>query len=548
MKIIIPMSGMGQRFVDAGYRDPKPLIEIGGMPIIEHVVKLFPGERDFIFICNSKHLRETNMRSVLSRIAPGGRIVEIPPHKKGPVYAVSLVYDLIDDGEEAVVNYCDFGKYWDYADFLQHTRGRGADGAIAAYRGFHPHMLGTTNYAFMRDRRQWMLEIQEKKPFTENRMGEFASDGTYYFRSGAILKKYFEQLMDDDINLNGEYYVSMVYNLLARDGLNVSIYKIQHMLQWGTPQDVKEFMAWSGYFEHCIRQRPAVPVEPGSVMVIPMAGRGSRFANEGYRIPKPLIEVSGKPMVIQAAASLPPAEHSRFICLAEHLDGFPIADEIRRAYPDARIVPLDRVTEGQACTVEIGIEDCDPESPLVIGASDNGMLWDVARYQSLIADPSVDGIIFTFRHHASAAANPHMYGWVRTDSGGAVSGVSVKKAISDDPCRDHAVVGAFYFRRARYFREGLARLYRDNIRVNNEFYVDSVMDMLPAMGYRIMAFEVDDYLCWGTPDDLRTFEYWQGFFHKCDWHPYRLELDSGMNPDRVAELDARYRAFTQEYE
>ena len=122
MHIIIPMSGIGNRFIEAGYKEPKPLVVIDGKPIIEHVCDLFPNEDKFTFICNSKHLLETNMREVLKSIKPNANIVEIPNHKKGPVYAVSLVEDLIDDDEEVIVNYCDFGTYWDYEDFLKHTR------------------------------------------------------------------------------------------------------------------------------------------------------------------------------------------------------------------------------------------------------------------------------------------------------------------------------------------------------------------------------------------------------------------------------------------
>ena len=61
------------------------------------------------------------------------------------------IKDLINDNDEVIVNYCDFGTYWDYEDFLKHTRNRNADGAIPSYKGFHPHMLGKINYAFMRD-------------------------------------------------------------------------------------------------------------------------------------------------------------------------------------------------------------------------------------------------------------------------------------------------------------------------------------------------------------------------------------------------------------
>jgi len=54
MQIVIPMSGFGERFRRAGYAVPKPLIEIDGKPIVAHVINMFPGESDFIFICNQE--------------------------------------------------------------------------------------------------------------------------------------------------------------------------------------------------------------------------------------------------------------------------------------------------------------------------------------------------------------------------------------------------------------------------------------------------------------------------------------------------------------
>jgi len=187
LKIVIPMSGVGQRFRDAGYKDPKPLIQVDGKPIIEHVVAMFPGEADFTFVCSRDHLESTGLRAVLTRIAPAGRIVAIEPHKLGPVHAVLQAADTLPDDEPVVVNYCDFAVDWDWPAIKAAMAANGCDGAVPAYRGFHPHMLGDTHYAFMRDDHGWMLEIQEKKPFTANRMDEYASTGTYCFRRGALL-------------------------------------------------------------------------------------------------------------------------------------------------------------------------------------------------------------------------------------------------------------------------------------------------------------------------------------------------------------------------
>ena len=79
-------------------------------------------------------------------------------------------------------------------------------------------------------------------------MNEYASNGTYYFKSGKILKKYFQELIDKDISTNGEYYCSMVYNLMKEDNLNIRVFEIEKMLQWGTPKDLEEYLIWSDYF------------------------------------------------------------------------------------------------------------------------------------------------------------------------------------------------------------------------------------------------------------------------------------------------------------
>lgn len=546
MHIIIPMSGLGQRFIDAGFEDPKPLIMVDGKPIIEHVCNLFPGEDKFTFICNSKHLAETNMRHVLKNIKPNANIVEIPNHKKGPVFAVSQIENLIED-EEVIVNYCDFGTYWNYSDFLKHTRDRNADGAIPSYKGFHPHMLGTTNYAFIREKKQWMLEIKEKEPFTNNRMNEFASNGTYYFKKGSYVKKYFSELIDRDINLDGEYYVSLVYNLLVNDGLKVSIYNVQHMLQWGTPEDVDEYSTWSNYFKNAITNETKKKSHDNSITLIPLAGRGSRFSEVGYKDPKPLIEVSGKPMLIQAAQSLPQTENHIFVTLKEHIKNYPLKEAINVSYPKAKIVSIDEVTEGQAITCSMGLSNSETDSSLLIAATDNGMIYDHDKYEELVENKNVDAIVFTFKNHISSKNNPQMYGWVSVDNNNNASGVSVKTPISENPYEDHAIVGTFWFRKVEYFNNALQSLKDKNIRVNGEYYVDSLLDELIKSNFNVKVFEVDNYVCWGTPNDYETFNYWQSFFDKTSWHPYSLDLDKSVDKDSIKSLRAKFQDFSQQF-
>ncbi len=533
VQVIIPMSGMGQRFIDAGYLVPKPLIMVDNKTVIEHVINLFPGDNDFIFICNDLHLRQTNMKPILNKICPIGKIYEVPVEgRQGPVHATSLIFNEISNTDETIVSYCDYGTMWDYDMFLKDTRARNADGAIACYRGFHPHMLGTDNYAFLKETEtgsRWMSAIQEKKPFTDNRMEEYASNGTYYFKTGEIMKKYFNKLMELELKVKNEYYVSVVYNLLIEDNLTVSIFEIEHMLQWGTPYDLEVYKNWSNYFSNIIKKQPEFVDNLGITTVLPMAGRGSRFSEKGYAVPKPLLKVNNLPMVVQAIKCLPQSQDNIFICLDEHLNKYQLKDNLEYSFPKSKIFGIDGVTEGQACTTEIGIlkAKLNLEKPILITACDNGVYYDVKKYQSLVNDKTNDVIVWSFRNEPTSKNNPNMYAWMETDKNDFVKNVSCKKFVKGihDVKNSHVIIGTMFFRKAKYFIDGLQKNYQENIRSNNEFYVDDVLNQNIKDELRVKVFQVKNYICWGTPNDYETYLYWQNFFNKCTWHPYKIEND-----------------------
>ena len=265
MKIIIPMSGIGKRFIEAGYEKPKPLIRVNGRPIIEYVVKMFPGKHDFIFICNEKHLAETSIREVLENIAPTAEIVSIANHKKGPVYALAQVFENIADDEEVMTSYCDYFMDWDFEAFQEKMASEDWSGAVPSYTGFHPHLLHGKCYAGVKvDENLKMLDIKEKHCFTTNPQDCHHSAGAYHFARGADLKRYCQELIDQDINLNGEYYTSMVYYLFLRDNLNTYVPPITHFMQWGTPEDLEEFEAWARYFADKLHKEKGVTDIPAN--------------------------------------------------------------------------------------------------------------------------------------------------------------------------------------------------------------------------------------------------------------------------------------------
>jgi NDP-sugar pyrophosphorylase family protein len=510
------MSGMSSRFSAAGYTEPKYLIEVDGRIIIEHIVHLFPKDSEFIFIINDIHSKTTNIQEVLNGLVQNKTIFSIPSHKLGPVYTVSKIFDMIQDDEQVIVNYCDFSMYWNYDKFEEFVNDSRCDGAVVCYTGFHPHMLGSDNYAFCKvedDNR--ILEIREKQPFTDNKMSEFASTGTYYFKKGSYAKKYFQQLMDEDININNEYYVSLIYNLLNRDGLNSFVFEVPHMLQWGTPTDLDFYNKWSSYFKKSIEYKSDASLE-NTITILPMAGAGSRFKNEGYIIPKPFIPINGKEMIYQAIKCLPKTDKVMYGCLSNHNEFIDL---------DGDIVWIDEILPGQACTCEQILKEVDKQSSILISACDNGAFYDSKKFIDLVNDQSNDVIVWSYTKNYASKYKPNMYSWLELDEDENILKVNVKEFKGNNPLEENAIVGTMFFRNKEIFNKSLKYLYDNTIKTNNEYYVDNLINAAIEIGYKVKNFSIDEYICWGTPNDLKTYEYWQKFFDKVNWHSYKYEDD-----------------------
>lgn len=548
MQIIIPMSGYGERFREKGVLVPKPLISVEGKPMIAHIIDLFPAEINFIFICNQEHLDNPNyqLQQVLKQYCPTGIILGIKPHKLGPVYAVQQALPLIDPSQPVIINYCDFTCYWDWANFKRFIHDSGCSGAIPAYRGFHPHSLGCTRYAYLKESNGWVSAIQEKKPYTENPINEYASSGTYYFATGTIMIEAITSIVQQQQSVNGEYYFSTAYNELIKKHKSVAVYPLQHFMQWGTPEDLADYQQWSALFRRLLLS-PTHSHAPQGTIIIPMAGRGLRFQNTAYSLPKPLIPVSGKAMVLQAVHDLPVAQEYVFIMQSAVFNYQPFIEQLKKVYPLAIIKCTPEVTQGQCCSALLGLEALkavkgeEPSSLITISACDNGVLYSEALLTSLLDDQEVDVIVWGVRNHPAARLHPTMYSWIEVDSDNFIRKIAVKSLL---PEGTHApmVIGTFTFRRAIDFRRCAQRLIDRGSLVNDEFYLDDCINDAITLGLRCRLFEVDHYMSWGTPNELQSFEYWQSCFHKWESHPYCLKKDPHIEPKDAAKLSEHYRA------
>ena len=392
--------------------------------------------------------------------------------------------------------------------------------------------------------KNWVLEdIQEKQPFTNNRMQEFASSGTYYFKSGKLMVDAFSETIKNNISVNGEYYVSLAYKLLLKNNNNVAVYPLQHFMQWGTPQDLEEYNYWSNAFKKLLELKSYSDKSYGSV-IIPMAGLGQRFIDEDYKEVKPLIPVSGKPMVIQAVNDLPNSDHQVFVLREDMPNAEGIMARLSNTYNQPIIKCIPKVTEGQACSALLGLDVLEEAikgfvGPVTFSACDNGVIYNHEVFDSLMNDDGIDVIIWGIKGYANAIRHPKMYGWIN-ENHGKVSDILVKTtpiSTQDQPI----IIGTFTFKKASDFRISVESLFNRNGRINNEFYIDSAINDAIQLGLKCHYFEVDSFISWGTPNDLKTFEYWQSCFSKWPQHPYKLELDQRISKQQIQDIRDKYK-------
>ena len=264
------------------------------------------------------------------------------------------------------------------------------------------------------------------------------------------------------------------------------------------------------------------------IILIPMAGAGSRFQKSNYKKHKPVIQVTSRktglkiPMVVAATNDIPDSgnKDSTIIYIDRDFhkkDG--VEKEIKKYYPRAHFITIDHLTQGQASTCLLAKNYINNDEELLIAACDNGMEFDEKKFKKVKKE--CDGLIFTFRNNVSVEAKPESYGWVKTNNIGEAIDMSVKKPISNSPINDHAVVGAFWFKKGSNFVRSSQKMIKENDRVNNEFYIDQAMKHCIELDLKIKVFEIDKYICWGTPTDYENYEntikYWQEFYKNEVW-------------------------------
>jgi len=229
-------------------------------------------------------------------------------------------------------------------------------------------------------------------------------------------------------------------------------------------------------------------------VLIPMAGRGQRFAEAGFEVPKPFIEVAGMPMVERVLRNVPPHDSLYLLALEEHR---PFIERwvasISRAYPPREITTqyLEKVTQGSACTVLEAEGFLPEEDELLVVNCDQWLDYSAEHFLSYVRRSRADGALLTFRGSGTK------WSYLQQYDDGTVSAVAEKEPISRD-----AIGGHFYWRESQACFKAIKQMIEQRQEVHGEYYLAPAFNQMINAGARVLAYPVARHVSMNTPEDL----------------------------------------------
>lgn len=239
-------------------------------------------------------------------------------------------------------------------------------------------------------------------------------------------------------------------------------------------------------------------------LIMPMGGAGSRFYKNGYELPKPLIEINGKPFLYWATMSIAKyieACDITFVVLQQHIDQFNINQVIKEYFPEARITVIPKVLPGAVMTCLAGIENVNDELPVLFNDCDHMFACRTFNEDIMHDEWEFDGALLTFE------SDEPQFSYIEYDKNKNIVGTVEKKVVSN-----HAICGAYVVRNAEIFKQ-MADEYLENCSYS-EYFVSGIYNVMCRKGMKVQNYTVDFHVPFGTPEEYKIAketEYFEEF-------------------------------------
>lgn len=505
--MIITLAGKSSRFLKAGFSGPKFLLPLRSGLVIEDVVRSYPEDSDFFFGISEDQSQMVGLEEFLLSLAPKSKVYVVPNHNHGPTYT-AMMAPVVQFELQTAVTYCDFLVRWDMEAItsLLHE----SQMVVPTFSGFHPAHLSPTKYAYCRTSGSDLLELREKEEFSQGSSGT-ASVGAYFFASMLTFLEAAEKQISEGMNVGGEFYVSLIANLMIKSGNKVKVAEVKRFICLGTPEDYREYVFWDELLQRGLEPiRGSVSSWTAQRVIVTMAGSGTRYSKEGVRTPKPYVTLDGEPLFVHAATGLPSGVPIRFVTLSDHMIRYPVRQKVDSIFPVADFVELPEVLNGQGRSLSVALGEGDTSEPIVVASADYLHSIDWRKTESFISEAHPDFIVFTTPFISWMSASRMDYEFCSVAAENRVEAILPKGTPLKTPELSHLVTGTFWFRDSKSLRDALSRV--DLETENQEVGLGNALAVLIQQGKVGYALEAEFWVDLGRPHYLERLLYWREFF------------------------------------
>lgn len=337
----------------------------------------------------------------------------------------------------------------------------------------------------------------------------FVSAGLYYFKSFKIFNQLCYKFKKENNIKSSSFQLAHIFRYALIKLYKVNYALVQNFVDFGDDNKLKEYFFWSSFFNKNFYKFDNIK-NKDILNIIPSAGEGSRHKKLGYNKPKPLIPISNNTMFESSIERLPNRKENLFIFKKKTFKKFKIKKIFKKNKNLKNYFLINKRTKGMAETIYLAKEMIPDNKPVIVSSCDISFIINYRKFYNLLKkDP--DGIIFTWRDYPFADESPNSHAYVKTKKN-IIKKISEKKVISNNPNKDFAVTGIFYFKSSNLLLDCIKYMIENNITINKEYYVATSMNKLLKEKLKVYNFEVDQFISWSLPEHLQKYNFWESVF------------------------------------
>jgi dTDP-glucose pyrophosphorylase len=497
-QLVVVMAGSSSRFQDAGYERPKALLLADNRVILERIISKYLNAESILVVANDSQQQE--VKSELERISVSTKIklAIIPAHDRGPSFSVAEASQFIDKKSKVVVTYCDVGVEVDEREIINALDSN--DAVCLAFKGFHPHILRNPTFGYLKcDSRDQILDIREKRAFTNTPREEFTSAGVYGFNSGESLLTAIAEQKAARLEVAGELYLSLAVLALIHSGKQVKILKIEKFASWGTPEDLEDF----NYY--CKVQREMVAKSKfsvtGSRRVLLAGGKSERIRAKANR-PKQLLPISGNHDLLWSRGSGSIHQDDDFVMFTSPS----LYKEMREAnLLSEKMSEVGQQTKSSLETALLGLEKVASwhNQAITFCATDN-IVGFTENFE--LDSVTYDLKVWVAHEYPIADIDPTQFSWASVSDSGRIKDIFIKyRPIGAE--LTHPLVGNFSFNSFDLAVSLLRETIEKGQSLGRELHMEDVALLAIEKGMRVKVLKCPLFLGVGTPEEFDLYGY-----------------------------------------